>query len=276
MFEEKEDGLVMEAMARPLGSKMTEKRVPEERQVTDEVQDFMADEFVSEAKLAADDPLFIQDNGVVQASPQGQAALSQFGRVLEEPERPGGGDLLAEKLSGQGDGHILPADERMGEIDGVGYPEIRVRREGEAGSLLFERVRLENPDGLNGLGDRPQARLQNVLNPRGRAPIQYGDFLPKELDLNADEPEDMKHRKEMLEGLDAAGVEEEAGAIQALHLPGIDLHFPAAQVHPPEEDFSLRGGLKGQADLLSRMNPDAREGDGPPDRPFLNHLKQYT
>jgi hypothetical protein len=130
MIEEEEDDLVMEAVTGSLGLKMAEHRMAEERQVTDKIEDFMADEFVPETEGSADDFLFIEDHGVVQASPESQAELAELGGVLQEPERSGGSDLLKEELPGQGDGYLLPADERMGKINSIGHSEIRVREEG--------------------------------------------------------------------------------------------------------------------------------------------------
>ena len=158
----------------------------------------MTDEFVLKAEGSADDFLFIEYYGIIQASPESQAALPELGGILQEPERSGGSDLFEEELSGQGDGHLLSADERMGKINGIRYSEVRVREERQAGPLLLDGMRLENPYRFSSPGDRPQTGLQNGLSQRSRASVQDGDFLALELELDAVEAKNIQDRQEML------------------------------------------------------------------------------
>ena len=82
MIEEEEDSPVMEAVTGPLGLEMAEQGVAEERQVADKIQDFVADEFILEAEGSADDFLFIEDDGVIQASTESQSELPEPGGIL--------------------------------------------------------------------------------------------------------------------------------------------------------------------------------------------------
>jgi len=146
MVEEKMDGPVMEAVTRPLRLKMADQRMAEKRQVADEIQDLVADKFVLETEGPADDFLVIKDDRIVQASPEGQAALPEVRYIPQEPESPGGSNLFEKNLSGQSERNLLPADERMGKINGIGQAKIRVGRKRQAGLSVLNSVRLDNPN----------------------------------------------------------------------------------------------------------------------------------
>jgi hypothetical protein len=163
MVEEEEDSLVMEAVAGPLSPKVAEQGMSEESQVADKIKDFMADEFVLEAEGPADGFLFIKNNGVVQAPPPSQAALAELGNILQKAKRSGRRDLLKKNPLSQAKGNLLPADERMGKINDIGHPEVRVRGEGQAGPFVLDFIRLDNANRANRLGDWLHAGFQDGL-----------------------------------------------------------------------------------------------------------------
>lgn len=86
-------------------------------------------------------------------------------------------------------------------------------------------MRLEDPDCLSCLGDRPQAGLQNGLSQGSRAPIQDGDFPAPELELDAVESKNIKDSQEMFQSLNAARVKDQAGAVQGIDFSRIDLNL---------------------------------------------------
>jgi hypothetical protein len=245
VIKEEDDGLVMEAVAGPLGPKMAEQRMAKKRQVADKIKDLMADEFIPVAEGSADDFLFIEDHDVIQVSSESKAAPPELDGILQEPERSGGGDFFKKDFSSQEEGNLLAADERMGEINRIGHSEFRVREEGQAGPFFFEGVRFDDPDRLGWLGNRPLSRMKDGLNQGSRASVQDGDFTTLELELDAVETKNIQDRKEMLQSLNPARIKDKAGTIQGLDLTGIDLNFPAAQVNPPEKNLSPRGGIYG-------------------------------
>jgi len=239
MIEEEEDGPVMQAVTGPLGPKMADQGMAEESQVADKIKGFMADKFVPEAQGSADDFLFVEDHSIVQRSPESQVALAELGNVLQEAERPGRSDLLEEELSGQRNGDLLPADDRMGKINGVGHSEIRVGGEGYAGPFVLDCVRLDDTNRPNRLGDRPEPGLQDGLSQGSRASVQSGDFCTMEFKFNAIDAQNIEDCQEVLQGQDAARSKDEDGAIEGVDSSGIDFNFEAAQVHPPEKNGSL-------------------------------------
>lgn len=66
MIEEKQNGPMMEAVASLVSVKMAKQRMAEERQVSNKIKDFMADEFILEPERTVDHFFVIQHNGVVQ------------------------------------------------------------------------------------------------------------------------------------------------------------------------------------------------------------------
>ena len=244
----------------------------EERQVADKIQDFMADEFIPEAEGSADDFLFIEDDGVIQASSESQTALPEPGSILQEPKRSGRSYFFEEELPGQGEGYLLPADERMGKINGTRYSEVRVRKEGQSCPFLLDGVRLENPDRLYPLRNRQQTGLKDGRRQGSCASVQDRDFPALKLELDAGEAKNMQDCQEMLQGLNPARSKDQAGAVQGLNHPGIDLNLQPAQVHPSKKEPAIRGGFDGQAGQFSRVNPHAGKGNGPLNRPLLDHF----
>ena len=84
----------VKGMTRLRGFHVADDRMPEERQVADPVEDLVAHELVLEAQLVVEDPGLTDHDGVVEASPEGQAAPSQHLDLPQEAEGARRGDLF--------------------------------------------------------------------------------------------------------------------------------------------------------------------------------------
>lgn len=70
-FQKNTDSLKMKAMSSSMGFKMSDERMPDKGKIADEIQNFMADKLIGEAEGAVDDPLLIQDQSILEGSPEG-------------------------------------------------------------------------------------------------------------------------------------------------------------------------------------------------------------
>ena len=60
-------------MTRFIGDKMTNNRDPQQRKIADRIEDLVFHEFVRKPEtVLVDDPMLIQNDGVLQGSPEGQ------------------------------------------------------------------------------------------------------------------------------------------------------------------------------------------------------------
>jgi len=69
---------------------------PQQREVPHHVEDLVADELVREAKLAVHHAVLPDQDAVVEASPRGETRGRELRELVDEAERPGGSDLVAE------------------------------------------------------------------------------------------------------------------------------------------------------------------------------------
>ncbi len=145
---------------------------PQGGQVAHEVQHLVADRLVLEAQGLVQGPFGAEDHRVVQAAAEGEALGAHELDVPVHAEGPGGAQLPAELLRGQGQLAGLPADGGMVEVDGVAQPQPRIGGDLHPLAALPHFDRTEDPDDAPGAGDDAGAGFGQRLDPGGRAAVQ--------------------------------------------------------------------------------------------------------
>ena len=138
MVEEELDGLKVESVPGPPGYESSGDLTSEEVEVTDQVQDFMADELVREAEGTVDDFFGVQNESVGEGPAQGQPLPPKLGYVLEEAERPGRRDSDTECPFRHLKVDLLLADGGMIEINEIADLESGGRQNLQGGFAGFD------------------------------------------------------------------------------------------------------------------------------------------
>src|SRR5690606_24779496 len=155
----------------------------EEREIADHIADLVTDELIRKAKLARRDPGLIQYDRVLQRRTEREVPRAQRLRLVQEPERPRRGDLLAEAVRYDLEGTVLTTDPRMVEVDRRGDPVRRGRHGRVRGAAVrFDADRgahLENGRGF-ALCDRPGTG--QYVQEKPEAAIPDRDFRTLQID----------------------------------------------------------------------------------------------
>lgn len=111
----------MQPVASFLDPDMGAKRRTEQREIPDEINDFVADEFVGPMQTTAiENPRVIEHEGVVQASAMGETRFVQCGDLIGEYKSTSGRELRHEGAFVEvRDLEKLPADTGMREVDRI-------------------------------------------------------------------------------------------------------------------------------------------------------------
>lgn len=109
----------MHGVSGALGHYVAQNAVPGQREVADQVQDFVADKFVREAQRPIEHALPVEDDGALFGYTANQAHIAQHGLVFFEAEGARRSDFIGVAARGQIDHEALPPN-RRGEINLVG------------------------------------------------------------------------------------------------------------------------------------------------------------
>jgi hypothetical protein len=128
--QERTQQAIIHGVARLVGDIRGEQWPPEQVEVADGIEHLVLDELVGIAQtITVQDPPFIHDDRVAQATPLGQAMRPQRFDILDEAEGSGPGDFLQIRIAGEIKFDTLSGgiDRRMIERDGKVQPEAEIR-----------------------------------------------------------------------------------------------------------------------------------------------------
>jgi hypothetical protein len=115
-----------------------------ERQVADQVQDFMAHRFIAKSQGWIEPLIAITDQGIVQTAPLDQASCAQLFHLGTQAKGAGWGNLLHETFGGEHKGKQLAPNGPVCKFNRGPHPQaIGWQDRGKTGSLLKGEGRLQ-------------------------------------------------------------------------------------------------------------------------------------
>ena len=164
-------------------------RHPHQEKISDQVENFMSNEFVGETQfLVALDLVPLDHDGVVVASAFDQTHFPQAVDFFLEGERAGGGDLIDKRTVLQMESRVLRPDQGTVELDGEADAKTVIRKDHKLDTVLLERDRTVHTEVEAFRILFLDARFLQEFHVRKRAPIRFGRFLRVQLDIQVVDP----------------------------------------------------------------------------------------
>ena len=110
---------------------------------------------------------------------------------------------------------------------------------------------------------RPGARRREGLGEGQGAPVEDGDLGPVGLDVQAVDAERGEGGEQVLDGLDAAALRLQKGAVPGSRRPRVEDEPGPVRSGPPEDDLPGVRRPEGEVDDLPRVDSDAPEERAP-------------
>ena len=256
-------------MAAAVGAVAAEDRRAGKRQVADRVEHLVTGEFVGEAQAFRIDDAIVADNdGVLERGAEGKAARPQLLDLGEEAEGACPRDIAAEAFRIDVGGELLPADQRVLEVD------LDLDAAAVIGRELGKRVAgldahgLENPDVAARRVEPGDTRLIDRGDEGAGAAVHDRHFRPVNLDHDVVDVERAERRHEVLDGGDRrtrrADRGAEIGGVDVGELRGDFPIAPGGDIGAEESDAGIGlGGMESYRDIAAAVHPDARNGSSP-------------
>lgn len=196
-FEE----LEIRGMAGLIGDNMAVNRESDQREVADQIQYLMANEFIFEAETGAiQDTGVAEDDRVIGRTTPCKAVRPETFDVFEEPECSRRCDFHDKALFGQIDAHLLLAEKMMVELDPVRDASTLERQSRDFGVSVRERDGMGDPDERSFLALLRDAAAQDEVCQSNRAAVENGDFRAVDFDEHIVYPETGECGEQMLNG----------------------------------------------------------------------------
>ncbi len=207
----------------------------DQSQIADQVEHFMADEFVVKAKRAILHRAAAKNNRVLFRRAANQAHVPQHLLIFAKAEGSGSRNLGAVRSGGQVDGECLAAN-RMGEKDVVGNGVAFAGIDGDELAVLADFHALQYAQILPPAALVPDAYLGKSLHVGQGAPVEDGQLQVIQLDDDVVDAHADEGGKKMLRGGDEHTLAHDAGGIADLgDISASGRNLVVVQVGAPED-----------------------------------------
>lgn len=229
-------------MAGFAGFDAAEEGEPDKGEVADEVEGFMAAEFVGIAERAIHDTVVGEDDGVIERAATDEAHGAERLDIGFEAESAGTGENLAEGVGIDEQFDLLLADERMGEVDVAANAEFVGGRDGDAAAVFDDFDRFKDAEVPAFAAKAAEAGLIKELEERLGGTVEDGDFYVIEVDENVVDAVGIGGREKMFGGGEQDALFHEAGGVAD---PGdvvaVGFDGEIVKVDAAEDDAGIRG-----------------------------------
>jgi hypothetical protein len=154
----------------------------DEGEVADEVECFVAAEFVRVAQRAVHDPILGEDDGVIERASADEAHGSERLDIGFEAEGAGAGKNLPERVGIDEKFDLLLSDKRMREVDVAADTELVGWIDGDAAPVFDDFDRFEDAEVATFAAKAAEAGLIEQLKERFGGTVQDGNFDVVEVD----------------------------------------------------------------------------------------------
>jgi len=230
-------------VAGALGDDEAAKRVADQGEIADEIERFVAAEFVGEAKGAVDDGVVGEDQSVFVGTAADEAHFAHAFEIALEAEGAGGSQQMAEGVAIDVQVHVLAADGGMREINGAADAELPgwINADTAAGVGDFEG--LENAQVAAAAAKGANAGAAEHFDEGLRGAVEDGDFNGVEVHEAVVHAAGVKRGEQVLGGGDEHAFLHEAGGVaDASDVADVGLDGEIVEVGAAEDDARVGWG----------------------------------
>ena len=240
--EESADELGMERVAGFPGFDAAEEREADEGKIADEVEGFVAAEFVRVAKGAVHDAILGEDNGVVEGAAANEAHGAERLDIGFEAESAGAGENLAEGIWIDEEFDLLLANERVGKIDVAADAELVGGIDCDAAAVFDDFDGFENAEIAAFAAEAAETGLIEELEERlGRA-VEDGNFDVVEVDEDIVDAVGIGSGEKVFCGGEKYALLHEAGGVaDASDVVTVCLDWKIVEIDAAEDDAGVWG-----------------------------------
>jgi hypothetical protein len=241
------------------GFDAAEEREADEGEIADEIEGFVAAEFVGIAEGTVHHAVFGEDDGVVKRAATDQAHGAERLDIGFEAEGAGAGENLAKGIGIDEEFDLLLADEGMGEIDVTANTEFVGGIDADAAAVFDDFDRFENAEVAAFAAKAAEAGLIEKLEERFGGTVEDGDFDVVEVDENVVDAVGIGGSEKVLSGGKQDALLHEAGGVaDAGDVVAVSFDVEIVEVDAAEDDAGIRGsGLKTEFGVNAGMETDA-------------------
>ena len=258
----------MQAVGAAIGEDLGQRQT-RQGQISQQVQELMADRFIGEAQGRVEPAVAITDQGIVETTAPDQSGGPQGLHLVAEAEGASGGDLAHEALGCQRQRIELAADRCLRKLDAG------TDQQGLGGQGRDETQPLAQHDRFNQRWrQRPgseavQARFRDRLHPGQTGAIEQRNLLPLHQDLGLADATAGQGRQQMFNGGQAPRAELQSRAqLGVAHLARLQAQQrQLGGIEPADPVAGRFTGLEPHPGVLATMQTHAialhRAGQGP-------------
>src|SRR5579863_10335695 len=231
----------MHGVTGAVGDHFAENLLAQQREISDQVENLVAHEFVGETERAVLDAVAREHDAVFPRRSANQSHVAHGLLVLARAEGAGGGNVLQVAAVGKFYLEGFFADERVREVDGV---RNRIRVAGINRNKFVPLAHFQLAANLQIFARAPllaYASLANHVDKRLGAAVEDGQFQVVELDDGVVDAQADERREQVLGSRNQHAFFHQAGGIaDAGHIAADGLDLKAVEISAPEDDAGAR------------------------------------
>jgi hypothetical protein len=213
----------------------------DEGQVADEVESFVAAEFVGIAEGTVHNAVIAKDNGVVEGAAADQAHGTKGLDIGFETEGAGAGENLAKRFGIDEHFDLLLADERMGKIDVAADAELVGGIDADAAAVFDDFDGFQDLKVAAFAAEAAKAGLIEELKERFGGTVENGNFNVVEVDKNVVDAGRIECGEKMFGGGEQDALLHKAGGIaDASDIVTVGFDGEIVEVDAAEDDAGVR------------------------------------
>src|SRR5581483_3038886 len=246
------------------GRDLADDRPPDEREITEQVEDLVANELIAEAELAVHDTLIIEHDAVFDRPAARQTGSAKLLDIAHETEGARRCDLLQEVVVIEVELHRLAADDRMVEIDLVLENQPVCRGNSNTFIAIDDLDRLLDPQHRNLGAERTDTGGVDEMHERKRAAVDDRNFGTIDPDVDIGDPARHDRGEKMFDGANRYVVLTDRGRV--IESSGRSLesgNAKAVEIRTDESDSASSGsGVQRDFRVDAGVKSDTRDADG--------------
>src|SRR5271170_319574 len=273
IFQKTGDELGVQGVAGLVGDEAPLKRAAYQRQIADQIERFVANEFVGKAQRAVQDGIVVHDDGIGERAAANQAHFLEGHKLLDESEGAGGGEFAAERLAIDGHLDFLRAGAGMVVIHEAVHAKFVGRVDADAAVAVGEFERLDDVDIAALAAQTPGSGARQHFDKWPGRTVEDGKFEGVQLHVDVVYAAAVQRRQEVLGGRDQHALFHQAGGVaDAGDVGDIRFDFEVVEVHATKNYAGVRRRRdQAQTALDRRVEADAFDLNGMLDGKLAGH-----
>src|ERR1700733_4427164 len=253
-------------------------RPADQRQISNQIQRFMAPEFVREAQWAVQDGGIVHNDGVGQRAAANQPHFLKRDKLLHKSECPSRAQLAIERFAIDGHFDFLRASARMLIIHEAVDAKFIRRIDPDAAVAVGELQWLDDMDVMTLPPESPGAGLSKHLDEGLGGPVQDRQFQGVQLHEDVVDTAAIQRRQKMFGRRDQHALLHQAGGVaDAGDVADMRLDFKIVEIHATENDSRIgRSRYQSQAALNGSVQTNAFNLDRALNCKLAGHRNGYA